>query len=233
MLLNSFLCWPSTAWLEWGLALRVVCIPSEAPLEQIFFSFLSSYQLEIALGLGYGLVCTSPHCWDAVWLRCLQGLWVPPQSPWVHMCDLPCLEGLLPGCSPSPSALTVFSPLLQQGSLSPREGINGDTPCRVACSKDSYSVFTVPLWVYFTSGGNFYDAGWTRCWSVSTAECHEVSFYCYFSLAEQLYLVFLLGSGLSRSSSWQNQRQFHLMEWDSDLIRYYLVCPTSVLPSLH
>lgn len=53
------LCCPSTA------ALSVVCIRSETPGEERGFSFLSICQLEIASGLGWGLMPTSPSwCWD-------------------------------------------------------------------------------------------------------------------------------------------------------------------------
>lgn len=45
--------------------LSVVCIHSETPGEERGFSFLSIFQLEIACGLGWGLISTSPSwCWD-------------------------------------------------------------------------------------------------------------------------------------------------------------------------
>ena len=44
----------------YSLPLRVVCFPSETPLEKTKFSFASGYQLEIASGLGMGRVSTSP-----------------------------------------------------------------------------------------------------------------------------------------------------------------------------
>lgn len=45
---------------------------SDKPLEKtIFFSFASSYQLEMASGLGVG-TCVLSQCWGLFWLRHLQ-----------------------------------------------------------------------------------------------------------------------------------------------------------------
>lgn len=44
----------------------MMCIFSETPLEKASFSFVNSYQLEIASGLGMGLVSTFPLSTEAL-----------------------------------------------------------------------------------------------------------------------------------------------------------------------
>lgn len=74
-------CW------AWDLAIRLVCILSETPLEKTNFSFVSNYQLDIAsvlrmeayvyfFYLNFNPMCLCP----------LKALLMLPQSLWFHVC---------------------------------------------------------------------------------------------------------------------------------------------------
>lgn len=108
-----------------GLPLSVVCTPSETLLEKTGFSFVSSYQLEIAPVLGMGLASISSlGAGDAIWLRGLQVLCMLPQC----LCPMcrrpavsrrPCFLG-----APHPHwLLESFSLLFHRTLCAPRTGI--------------------------------------------------------------------------------------------------------------
>lgn len=118
--IEFILCWPSTAE-QRGLPLSVACVSSETRSERTNFSTVSSYQLEVASGLGMGgLVSTSPlgtgdpsglaQCRPCVCCHLLCEL-IVCVSPLV-------LEGLISLVFPSSLALTVFPSLpLQQSDI--------------------------------------------------------------------------------------------------------------------
>lgn len=61
----------------WGLPLRMVCTPSNTPLEKTNYSFARDYQLEIDSRLGMGsCVHFFFQCQDPIWYRSVQ--------PWAH-----------------------------------------------------------------------------------------------------------------------------------------------------
>lgn len=160
----------------WGLALRVVCIPSKTLLDQTKFSCVSSYQLQIASGL-----------W--VWARVYSAVTAGTPSDldlcrpcacchsvWVHMCILLCRKVFFPWCFPSPLTLKIFLPLVQ-GSLSPEERELMETPHLGLSVSRSLTVCTLSRFVDLylvssTARERFSDGGGARHWSMGIAECH-------------------------------------------------------------
>jgi hypothetical protein len=169
--------WVCFVWV-WSLSLSVVCIPSETLLEKKIAS-ISSYQLDIASGLGMGVFVYFPfQHWDSIWFRPVQTLCMLPQSLWVHMC-------ISPTVSRWPCFLSVFHPhwLLQPLYLShtvPESWVfDGDIPYRAECSKVSHSLLWVSMLLSSTVGKGFSDDTWARHWCMSVAECQLEPFYSF------------------------------------------------------
>lgn len=108
-------CWP------WGLSLSVVCVPRETPLEKMNFSFVSSYQLEIASRLGMVVFANFPsQYWNPICPRPVHALCTMSPPLWVHTCIvLLCPEGLVSLMSFPTLVLSIILPPAPQGSLIP------------------------------------------------------------------------------------------------------------------
>lgn len=82
--------------------------------ENWIFSFVSSYHLEIASGLGIVSAFTS-QSWNSIWLGPVHAA----TFLWVHMCVSPCVWKILfPCCCLSPLTLVIFVPPFLHSSLS-------------------------------------------------------------------------------------------------------------------
>lgn len=93
----------------------MVCILSETPLEKTNLFFVSSYQLEIAPGLGTGTcVYFISQLWDPFGLDCSRTVHADTDPEFMCVLVLLCLEGLSPWCPPSSLALTILLPPLSQ-----------------------------------------------------------------------------------------------------------------------
>ena len=107
-------CW------AWSLPLRVICTPSETPLEKTKFSFVSNCQLEMASGLGMGALVNLPlsalgHHLTWTCAGCVHAATV---SEFTQASVLLYVKDFL-WYQPSPLALTLILLSLLIGSLSP------------------------------------------------------------------------------------------------------------------
>lgn len=97
--------------------LRMACVPSETVGENLFFPFLSSYQLEPASGLGLGTCIHFPsRCQDRLLFR-------PSTEHAATLCEflripvLLCLRSFVFFVSSIPLAYAIFPSSLSYGSL--------------------------------------------------------------------------------------------------------------------
>ena len=109
----------------WDQALRVVCVPSETLLEKtvlfFFFSFASSYQLDMASELEMRARVHFFQHWDHIWCRPTEALCMLPQSLWALVCIGPAVfrkPCFLSVCHPV-CILQFFCLLFQRILLSP------------------------------------------------------------------------------------------------------------------
>lgn len=154
-----------------GPTLKSGCFPSEIPLEKTVFvckclsagaSFLvkdEGFFSTSTFSLGsHSIPCRPCTCCLSVWVH-MDTSSVVSKRPWIY--------GVLHSLWLLYSVSSFTELPMPQG-----ESSDGDIPFWATCSKFSYSLHIVWLWVSSATVGGFSDIRWSGHWSMSIAECH-------------------------------------------------------------
>lgn len=183
---------------------------------KLLFSFVGSYQLEVASGL---------RMWSCV--HFLSQLWTPVRAATAGVSELMCIWGLL--CL---SGLVFLVSFISSDSSSHSTSSSSGSlePWWRVLMETSHLGLSIPrcpavgLHIPPTAGGSVSSDGWARCWCLSRAECQQSHFLTVFFQ--------------QRNSSWLSPRSLvlghprsagdgcHLMEWVLSPTRHQLVIHT-------